>query len=135
VLSWDDVESIIRDLLPVIGEHVGDVITEVIPVGRGGLVPAAMLAYALQKPIKWMISLDLDLPKRVDDAMCLVVDDICDTGDTIERVRMYFPHAFIVTLCAHRSADPLPDVWGLEAEDDQWTTFPWSPDDYKEVGP
>lgn len=106
--TWDDIE----DFVNAVAEWCGD------PVGvygppRGGLVFAVMLSHKLHVPM-------LMAPCKG----CLIVDDICDTGDTMKHYRdsldckiatMYFVEGACVT----------PDMWMMEKERGQWVVFPW----------
>jgi len=74
-------------------------ITHVFSIGRGGAWAAAQIAYALDVQCDIVDSLDL-----FDDAGAslgegsLFVDDICDTGETIYKVKKEYPEVLTAVL-------------------------------------
>lgn len=88
--------------------------TSVCGVPSGGLIPAVMIAERLDVPL-------LDEPRR----RTLVVDDLVDSGRTLER---YADHDCAVLwrkswAPTHRLVVPAPLVPG-----DAWVVFPWEHD-------
>ena len=117
----------------------------VVGIGRGGLVPATMMAYKLDLPVLcYSLSTYDDHNKQSgmvehqlidfealgkDSINILVVDDICDTGDTFKWVRD-LPKDEIdiethVALFSKRENIKIPDVIGLVADENEWIVFPW----------
>lgn len=91
---------------------------------RGGLVPAVALSHLLDLPI---ITNEADIRSTT-----LVVDDICDSGQTLrrlERKNNVAGLATTVTLVRNTGGDYLPVLWCKDKKPDQWVIFPW------EVGP
>ena len=114
-------------------------------IARGGLVPAGALAYALDCKNLFTISVEfytgvdqrLDVPvmlppfldaRDLDAARVLVVDDVADTGRTLELV-----HEF----CAGHVAEARTAVLYQKPQSiitadyawrrtDRWINFPWS---------
>tara|TARA_R110000868_G_scaffold303409_2_gene563912 strand:- start:159 stop:590 length:432 start_codon:yes stop_codon:yes gene_type:complete len=114
----------------------------IIGIGRGGLIPATMLAYKLKKKVlalgistyndtiqtdKYFIYQKLDLPTK--PAKFLVVDDICDTGNTFNIIRDIYgksEHTFeFASLFVKDSKSHLVDYYGLSVSDGIWLDFPW----------
>ena len=122
-------------------------ITHVVGLARGGLVPATVVSYALDKPLltygissyegskkteNFHINQSLnlnELKEKNNNLHILVVDDICDTGDTIK----YFTNKLLVagirntTACIYTKEKhtELLDHYGLVVPDDKWIVFPW----------
>ena len=79
---------------------------------RGGLVFAVMLSHALSVPL-------LMAPTKG----CLIVDDIVDTGKTLEKYSNSDGYV-IASMFYHKQASFEPDFWVYE-KTDQWIKFPW----------
>ena len=114
-------------------------------IARGGLLPAGALAYALDVKNLFTISVEfytgvdsrLDVPvmlppfldaRDLDAARVLVVDDVADTGKTLELVHQF---------CAGHVAEARTAVLYQKPQSiiksdftwrhtDRWINFPWS---------
>jgi hypoxanthine phosphoribosyltransferase len=131
-----------------LGEQVrgsGFVPDIVLGIARGGLVPAASLAYALDCKNLFTMNVEfytgvgttLDapvmLPPLLDtadlvDMAVLVVDDVADTGKTLELVRSVIAEHVSEARSAvlyqkPRSVIDAEYVW---KHTDRWINFPWS---------
>jgi xanthine phosphoribosyltransferase len=68
---------------------------------------------------------------RPDDAMMgdgtgiLVIDDLVDTGKTLEVVRGLYPQAHFATVYAKPKGEPLVDTFITGVSQDTWIFFPW----------
>ena len=122
-LSWDDVEASCLELCEMIVRPV----SMVMPVARGGLVPAAIIAYRLNLPIAGVITPGGFLSSRSPEI--LVVDDISDSGVTFRRVREAFPNAVYVAPYAKPLGASLCDHYAVRLSSDVWAEFAWSPGD------
>ena len=78
---------------------------------RGGLPLAVILSHALALPF-----LSSPLSEKT-----LVVDDIADTGKTLEQ---YAGKNYIVTLFYHPESMFVPDIW-IHKKGKKWIVFPW----------
>lgn len=115
----------------------------IVGVGRGGLIPATMLAYKLKKKVicfgintyddmvqtdKYVVYQPITIPTKA--SKILVVDDICDTGNTFniikdiynKETRLQFEFA---SLFVKDSKSHLVDYYGLSVSDGLWLDFPW----------
>jgi uncharacterized protein len=111
----------------------------IIGVGRGGLIPATLIAYYLDKRIinfgistydntfhldKHEIYQDIkiDTDKRV-----LVVDDICDTGRTFNIIQERFPNVSFdfLSLFVRCGQEESVNFFSESVEKDIWLVFPW----------
>lgn len=119
----------------------------VVGIGRGGLIPATMFAYRFHVPVlcysiktyegreksddKRIIYQDVDFSKvnQGDDINILVVDDICDSGDTFSLIKNMdkgnVKIETFVSIFAKKSSGSIPDYVGLITEDNIWLKFPW----------
>ena len=91
---WDDLKN---DLLSIVAqinttEWMPDAI---VGIKRGGLIPAVSISHYMNRPL-YVVSCQLrdgensvdllDASRIQKDKRILVVDDICDSGDTFEKV-------------------------------------------------
>jgi hypoxanthine phosphoribosyltransferase len=119
----------------------------VLGIARGGLVPASSLAYALD--CKNLFSINVEfytgegttltepvmLPPllnsaELDDARVLVVDDVADTGKTLELV-MQFCHGHVAearSAVLYAKPTSLLEADYVWQRTDRWIDFPWSSD-------
>ena len=144
VMRWEEVGAAARSLAEAVhadGYRPGIILA----IARGGLIPAAAVAYALgvkntfTMNVQFYTGVDqrLDVPMvlppvpdlvDVAGADLLIVDDVADTGRTLEVV-----HAFCAGKVANvrtavlyekdRSVVRCDYVW---RRTDRWITFPWS---------
>jgi len=112
----------------------------VVGVTRGGLVPAAIVARELDIRVVDTVSVksynhqsQMD-PKVIkfpqaelmgDGAGILIVDDLVDSGKTLEVVRALYPRAHYATVYAKPSGKPMVDTYVTEVSQDTWIFFPW----------
>lgn len=118
----------------------------IIALARGGLVPAVMLAHALDLSRIHSISVQSyvgmvktdgkhicgELPQEVLDAGgedWLIVDDICDTGESLREVKRMVPDALSFCIYYKRGAVISPDFWCFTAMPNKWIVFPWEKQD------
>lgn len=112
----------------------------VVAITRGGLAPAMIVARELdirmvdtisvksynhqtQSEPKVIKSPDMDVIG--DGTGVLVVDDLVDTGKTLEVVRSLMPKAHFATVYAKPSGKPMVDSYITEVSQDTWIFFPW----------
>jgi xanthine phosphoribosyltransferase len=60
-----------------------------------------------------------------DGTGILIVDDLVDTGKTLELVRRLYPKAHFATVYAKPSGKPMVDSYITEVSQDTWIFFPW----------
>ena len=67
----------------------------IVGLSRGGLLPGVMMSHWLNKPFKPVKAALRDFPEwedylpRKTDERVLIVDDICDSGETFTRMKNY----------------------------------------------
>tara|TARA_R100000008_G_C3547749_1_gene148525 strand:+ start:409 stop:873 length:465 start_codon:yes stop_codon:yes gene_type:complete len=83
-----DVNSLCRQI--VLDKFDPDVI---VGLSRGGLTPGVMMSHWMKKPFKPVKASLRDFPEwedylpRKSDEQVLIVDDICDSGETFHKIR------------------------------------------------
>jgi xanthine phosphoribosyltransferase len=55
----------------------------------------------------------------------LIVDDLVDTGKTLELVKSLYPKAHFATVYAKPFGRPMVDTYITEVSQDTWIFFPW----------
>jgi hypoxanthine phosphoribosyltransferase len=114
-------------------------------IARGGLVPAGALAYALDCKNLFTISVEfytgvdarLDVPvmlppfldaRDLDAARVLVVDDVADTGKTLELVHQFCSGhvAEARTAVLYEKPQSIIQADFAWRRTDRWINFPWS---------
>ena len=138
-LGWDDVAAMSQELAERLEGERPDL---VIGVARAGVFPAMVIASALrcgllavrlsrrvdeevrfEHPV-WHVS----VPPAVRDRSVVVVDEIADSGETLECVRASAieqgaARVVSAALVAHSWAEPQPDAVALVS--DELVIFPW----------
>jgi xanthine phosphoribosyltransferase len=117
----------------------------VVAITRGGMAPAMIVARELGIRTVDTISVksyhagggkedtrrDAEVLKSPDATMMgdgtgiLVVDDLVDTGKTLELVRELYPHAHFATVYAKPQGEPMVDDFITGVSQDTWIFFPW----------
>jgi hypoxanthine phosphoribosyltransferase len=116
-LSWKDIEKAVDDIAKEASKFKWDTIVAVM---RGGMVPARMVAAKLgvENIVVW--------DKRHGElgpvsGHVLIVDDICDTGKTLQDAKFVFG-APVAVIVSKREG---PDYVGMLAAQGSWVIFPW----------
>lgn len=111
-------------------------------ITRGGLVPAAIVSRELGIRMIETVCVasyhdydtqgGLQVLKTIADGLAtgegegvLVVDDLVDTGKTVQIVREMLPKAHFATVYAKPLGRPLVDTFVTEVSQDTWIYFPW----------
>jgi len=87
---------------------------------RGGLPLAVCLSHRLN--IELMTNSPLDVLMRAFFSTTLIVDDIADTGKTLQSFKEN--GFFIATLFKHPNSVVKPDI-AIREKQDRWIQFPW----------
>lgn len=139
-LSWHDIEKSVEALaLAIRQDYDPDVI---VGIARGGLVPAVRLSHLLDDLMMRVVHVKYyenvnetreepeifwsDVEKI--EGKVLVVDDVADTGDTLELVKDHLADRVegeleICTIAYKPSSKVKPDYYIYETE--KWIVFPW----------
>jgi len=112
----------------------------VVGITRGGMVPAMIVARELDIRVVDTISVkSYDHQDRAeakvikspqaevmgDGTGILIVDDLVDTGKTLEVVRALYPNAHFATVYAKPQGRPMVETFITEVSQDTWIFFPW----------
>ena len=85
-------------------------------VPRGGLCIAVKLSHLLGLPV-------ITDEKKITD-YTLIVDDIAETGKTLNRLLKKHPKCITATLYFHKQSMIMPDIW-IYKKKNKWIIFPW----------
>lgn len=140
-ITWEEIQ---RAMINIAGHFRNSIkqYTQIIPVARGGFVPATILSHMLELPIKDAIfaqsytgktqgQLNVVIPLLKDSGVgAIFVDDIIDTGNTIRAIRDTLPSAKFVAPVGkipgvESVADHLLCLPPILAEQGVWLNFPW----------
>jgi xanthine phosphoribosyltransferase len=112
----------------------------IVAITRGGMAPAMIVARELGIRTVDTISVKsydhqsqaaadvLKYPAAEmmgDGAGILVVDDLVDSGKTLELVRQLYPKAHFATVYAKPQGEPQVDDFVTGVSQDTWIFFPW----------
>jgi hypoxanthine phosphoribosyltransferase len=144
IMTWDQLGEAARQLAQAVVEsgYVPDI---VLAIARGGLLPGGAVAYALgvknscAMNVEFYTDVDQRLqvplilppaPELIDlgDARMLIVDDVADTGQTLEVVHDFCADKVAEARTAVLDEKPhsivkCDDIW---RRTDRWIDFPWS---------
>ena len=109
----------------------------IVGIKRGGLVPAVCLSHALGIPMYSLDWSNRDYPANNDNARViqpnskiLLVDDICDTGETIMQIKSLYSFCNIDTavLLYNEDQPHIPNYYARKFSrktEPDWITFWW----------
>jgi uncharacterized protein len=146
-MLWTDLGDAARDLgAQMIADGYRPEV--ILGIARGGLLPAGAVAYALGIKNACTMSVEfytgieerLDVPMVLppvpdlvdfSDKHLLIVDDVADTGGTLQVVRQFCVDkvAQVRTAVLYEKPRSLVKCDYVWRRTDRWITFPWSADD------
>jgi xanthine phosphoribosyltransferase len=113
----------------------------VVAITRGGMAPAMIVARELDIRVVDTVSVksydkqnqsEAHLIKAPNPEIMenggegvLIVDDLVDTGKTLELVRALYPKAHFATVYAKPKGNPMVETYVTEVSQDTWIFFPW----------
>lgn len=145
-IAWDDFHGLVKALAVAVAPWRPEV---VLPVGRGGYYPGALLAQILQVevyPVRltrrqddvvvrdtplWLV----EPPASVAGRRVLVVDEMASTGETVRLVR---ERALALGAAEARTATLYAHTWGADTVDytglitDELVLNPWDREIYRD---
>ena len=142
-VSWDQIHRDSRALawrLDKQGPGAEGSWRAVVAITRGGMAPAMIVARELDirtvdtisiRSYDWQNQAEAELLKAPDAGLMgdgsgiLVVDDLVDTGKTLELVQRLYPKAHFATVYAKPQGRPIVDTYITEVSQDTWIFFPW----------
>jgi len=127
-LSWNDIEALVDNLTEQINK-MDKKPFYIYGVPRGGAIPAVWLSH--KTGIDYYQLNSAQISKTADLSHILIVDDICDSGETIKKLKENFPKCQTATLYYKETAIDKPDIYG-EVTGEEWLVFPW--ENNEEIG-
>ncbi len=112
----------------------------IVAITRGGMAPAMIIAreldvrtvdtisiksYVHKARSKAKVLKSPDPEMMGDGSGILVIDDLVDTGKTLEVVKGLYPKAHIATVYAKPQGRPMVNSFITEVSQDTWIFFPW----------
>ena len=132
--TWEQVEGMTQDILRQIRDEKFDA---VVGLTRGGLTPAVLVSQYLDIPMHTLkVSLrdhqekeSLKVLDKLSGQRVLVIDDINDTGATINYIKEHWiGNLTYAVLINNEASDADVDYSSVninKMEDDVWIVFPW----------
>ena len=142
-VSWDQIHRDSRALawrLDHQGPGEDGAWKAVVAITRGGMAPAMIVSRELNIRVVDTISVKSydhqsqasaqvlkapDAELMGDGTGILVIDDLVDSGRTLEVVRDLYPHAHFATVYAKPKGRPMVHTFITEVSQDTWIFFPW----------
>ena len=128
-VSWEQIHRDSRALAwRLVGrEPEGMAWRAVVAITRGGMAPAmiSVKSYNHQTRSDASILKSPDADLMGDGKGVLVIDDLVDTGKTLELVRGLYPKAHYATVYAKPMGEPMVDTFITGVSQDTWIFFPW----------
>ena len=141
-VSWDQIHRDSRALAWRLDGHGPDDggWKAVVAITRGGMAPAMIVSreldirtvdtisvksYNHQEQSEPVVIKKPDMELVGDGTGVLIVDDLVDTGKTLEVVRRLMPKAHVATVYAKPKGRPMVDTFITEVSQDTWIFFPW----------
>lgn len=146
-VSWMQYFQLVDKLKEMILFHAHEKFDLVVGISRGGLMPALLLSEIFNVPLDIIVASSytkenkqsklklgnpsyLCFPDITKDSNLLIVDDLCDTGKTMESVvNLYkekgFKNIKTGVLYYKRGSQFDPDYFAAGADEDSWVMFPY----------
>ena len=118
-ITWDYIETAIDNIASQVKSSELN-IEYILGMPRGGLIPAVMLSHKLNIPL---FKTGMILDNKV-----LIVDDICDSGGTLQKYNVITTATIHTKLTA--SVQP---TFHYEVVDKDWIVYPWEREDSKTI--
>lgn len=141
----DACKHVANEISKLIEENSNTPIKQIIPIARGGLVPATIISHLTNVPIKCAIQAQsykaynqqeikfshvIPALTLEEQRSTLIVDDIIDSGNTLAAVAHYYPRCSMAALVSKGKVDEeyLPGIRKFVYKNtpkDCWIVFPW----------
>lgn len=139
LITWTDFYTEVENLITTITKSQKKY-ELILAVTRGGLVPAYYIAKILDLPVKTINVTSYISQKEIGEIKhipvdgfseivthagnCLLVDDICDSGQTLEFIQNKFPE--VDTACIYTRYPNENLTYNAKVlNHDAWLDFPW----------
>lgn len=142
IIGYDVIEFLTKSLALRFKLNGKD-FTHVIGIARGGMIPATIMSYMFdaklhaygvrsydnKKQTLLSVEQDINFDSLDDDSKILIVDDICDTGNTFDHIKEKIGDRFrsvrYAALFAKKDSKHKVDHYSVVVKDDTWVVFPW----------
>ncbi len=138
-VTWDEIKRDSTLLADKLKEEFDELPTKILAITRGGLIPAALVTRALGiKDIETIGLESYDDEQGQDDAIAtlkkahpdylentLVIDDLVDSGKTLEFLRPLTKNCIFATLYAKPMGEKHTDCFVRSFDQETWVDFPW----------
>ena len=142
-VSWDQIHRDSRALawrLDGRGPGENGEWKAIVAITRGGMAPAMIVAreldirtidtisvksYNHQSQTEAQVLKAPDADMMGDGTGILVIDDLVDSGKTLELCRELYPNAHFATVYAKPKGNAQVDTFITEVSQDTWIFFPW----------
>jgi len=142
-VSWDQLHRDTRALARTLNRRVPGEDGNwrmIVAITRGGMAPACIVARELNiRRVDTISVMSYDHQTQAETRILkapsagltsdgegvLVIDDLVDTGRTLEVVRSLYPRAHFATVYAKPKGKPLVDSYVTDVDQDTWIFFPW----------
>ena len=129
-VTWEEIEELV-DLLCLQIVRSGYQITDIYGLQRGGLIPAVLISHKLGIP----------MTKGTISPTTLIVDDICDSGETFKKIFQTYQteYSFPFNLkfaCLHfkpHTSHFNPEFSANKFFSDAWISYPREREDSKTI--
>lgn len=134
ILSWAKIQNDALILADKLKKQNWD---RIYAVSRGGMIPAALIAYNLDirhidticvKSYDSRQQGDLELiktPAAEDLHNILIIDDISDSGKTAALIKYNYPDTAYASLYVKKPGKLDVDFYVREYSEEKWLIFPW----------
>lgn len=129
-ITWEQVHRDAKQLAQKLKNE--KTFSAIIAIGRGGLVPAAILARELK--IDLIDTICLNSENNIDTIIkkpcleqkdILIIDDISNNGNTIKAIKEYFPNAHFACLYVKEQGKSIVHTYITKVSQETWIVFPW----------
>lgn len=141
-MTWDDIQVSMDSLIRDIKNNRLEVST-IVAVAKGGLIPAAMVwqefpeanlvvlrtaSYGPKgKTPPVILNPEVLVHQIPDSPATLVIDDICDSGDTFRMLERRLPSVGFACMLARSNPEDQFEIdhMGSYVSEGRWVDFPW----------
>ena len=117
-VSWEEVSEMVQ----ILGDKINDSglqIDYVSGIPRGGFIPAVLFSHKFDKPFRHH-------KQGLYTDNIIIIDDIADSGVTIQEWREEFDQAKFATLHYKEGSIEEPDFYAIKVPSDYpWIVYPW----------
>ncbi len=152
-IEWRDIDRICNDLKYSISIYSKIIPDAIISIGRGGMIPSRILSDLLSINEIYLFNIKLykkgttnrnikptiqPFNHNIENKNILLVDDIMDSGTTIEHVIQELqkkkPKSIkTLTLACKDTVNRKPSFYSFLTKQNEWIVFPWETTEFKNL--